>query len=65
MVYTNILVLISLAAILLALVGALIIIGLAFYRARTKANGNQPGPAENLDAQQADEITATWTLLNH
>ncbi|RPI80795.1 MAG: hypothetical protein EHM41_21985 [Chloroflexi bacterium] len=60
-----ILVLIVSAVILLALLGALFVIGLAIYRARTKANGKQPGKMDEVNAQQADEITATWTLLNH
>ncbi|RPI82139.1 MAG: hypothetical protein EHM41_19105 [Chloroflexi bacterium] len=60
-----ILVLIVSAVILLAVLGALIIIALAHHRTRTNTNGKQPGKMDEVNAQQADEITATWTLLNH
>ncbi|RPI23092.1 MAG: hypothetical protein EHM70_22970 [Chloroflexota bacterium] len=65
MVVSNLLVLIVLLVFALAVLGALIVIGLAIYISRTKTNGSQPAVKKELTEEQAEEITATWNLLNH
>jgi hypothetical protein len=52
-------------AILLAVLVAAAIIGIVIYLNRRKKNSDNPAPGEDLTAEQADEVTSTWNLLNH
>lgn len=48
-----------------ALLAALAVIALLFYRRRMKTNQNGSDVKEELTQEQADEITSTWNSLNH
>ena len=50
--------------VLIAVLGALTIIGLVIYLVR-KSTRNTPNLKKDLDAEEVDEITSTWNLLNH
>jgi hypothetical protein len=65
MAYSLLFVVILFALFLLAVLGSLIVIGLAVKRARINQNRKQPDPAKDLDQEQVDEITSTYHLLNH
>jgi hypothetical protein len=47
--------------VLLAGLGALLIVGAVILRARSKKHGENH---KDLDSSRVDEITSTWTLLN-
>ena len=47
--------------VLLAGLGALLLVGAVVLRARSKKDGKN---LKELDSAQVDEITSTWTILN-
>jgi len=51
--------------VLLAVPILLLILALAVHLLRKKMNGNKPVLTQDLDSAQVDEITSTYTLLNH
>ncbi len=51
--------------VLLAVLGALVVIGLSVYRSQMKKRQSIKAPGQALDEEQAAEITSTWNLLNH
>jgi len=65
MVYSVLLVLVVGFVVLLAVLGALILIGLAVYGSRNNQGGNTPSATNQLTPDQAVEITSTWNMLNH
>jgi hypothetical protein len=65
MVYSVLLVFVVGFVVLLAVLGALILIGLAVYGSRNNQMWNTPSAANQLTPDQAVEITSTWNILNH
>jgi hypothetical protein len=65
MAYSVLLVAIVGIIFLIAILGALILIGLVIYRSRKNKRENRSSSANELDPDQAAEITSTWNMLNH
>jgi hypothetical protein len=51
--------------VLIAILGALMLIGLVVYRSRKNQIGKSSNLTQELNPEQAVEITSTSNLLNH
>ena len=65
MVASLLLVLVVGFIVLVAILGALILIGLAIYRSRKNKMDKPSNPTHELTPDQAVEITSTWNMMNH